>query len=161
MSDDNSADITGNTYEGNGLALAVQCHVDDIVTRGSRRATELFWSKVQKQFELKSWDVVDYGNPLVYTGITISEVNKNGKVWYTLDQSSDIIDFLHEHDMSTARYTSAPMPNKDEIYDDVTPLSKQEHAAYRSIVGSLVWFTLTRWDIAHDVNRLSQWLSAH
>ena len=33
-------------------------------------------------------------------------------------------------------------------------------ATYRSLVGSLVWFTQTRWDIAHDVNRLSQWLSA-
>ena len=145
-------------FEGNGIALAV--HVDDILTRGSRRATKLFWSKIQGKFDLKGWDIVDCDNPLVYTGITISKVIRDGKVWYTLDQSSDIVDFLQEHDMGKARYTSAPMPNKMEIYSDNTPLSQQEHAKCRSIVGSLVWFTLTKWDIAHDVNRLSQWLSA-
>ena len=158
VTDSEISDKTGSMYEGHGIALAV--HVDDIITRGSRKATELFWSRVQKQFELKGWDIVDYNNPLVYTGITINKVNKDGKVWYTLDQTSDVIDFLHEYGMDSARYTSAPMPNKDEIYSDVTPLSQQEHSIYRSIIGSLVWFTLTRWDIAHDVNRLSQWLSA-
>ena len=145
-------------FEGNGIALAV--HVDDILTRGSRRATNLFWNKVQQQFDLKGWDIVDYDNPLVYTGMTITKVAKDNTVRYTLDQPSDITDFLHEHDMVSARSTSAPMPDKQEIYSDDTPLSQQEHAKYRSIVGSLVWFTLTRWDIAHDVNRLSQWLSA-
>ena len=82
-------------FEGNGIALAV--HVDDIITRGSRRATKLFWAKVQGKFELKGWDIVDYDNPLVYTGLTISKLNRDGKVWYTLDQRSDIIDFLDEH----------------------------------------------------------------
>ena len=145
-------------FEGNGIALAV--HVDDILTRGSRRATKLFWDKVSKQFELKGWDIVSYDNPLTYTGITISKINRDGKVWYTLDQRSDIIEFLHEHDMWSVRHVDAPMPHKEEIFSDTTPLSKQEHATYRSLVGSLVWFTQTRWDIAHDVNRLSQWLSA-
>ena len=65
-------------FEGNGSALAV--HVDDIITRGSRRATKLFWGKVQKKFELKGWDIVDYDNPLVYTGMTISKVTKDNKV---------------------------------------------------------------------------------
>ena len=107
-------------YEGHGLALAV--HVDDILTRGSRRATKLFWAKVQSKFELKGWDIVDYDNPLVYTGLTISKLKRDGRVWYTLDQSSDIIDFLDEHGMSSARHIEAPMPQKGEIY--LTPSAK-------------------------------------
>ena len=73
---------------------------------------------------------------------------------------SDIVDFMHEHDMWNVRPVTSPMPDKNEIYSDRTPLSHQEHARFRSLVGSLVWYTNTRWDIAHEVNRLSQWLSA-
>ena len=96
----------------------------------------------------------------MYTGLTISKLKRDGRVWYTLDQSSDIIDFLDEHGMSSARHIEAPMPQKGEMHSDITPLSNQDHSTYRSLIGSLVWFTQTRWDIAHDVNRLSQWLSA-
>ena len=103
--------------------------------------------------------MVGCDNPLVYTGLTISKLNResDGKIWYTLslDQRSDIIDFLDEHNMSSVRHTDAPMPHKSEIYSDTTPLSDQDHATYRSLIGSLVWFTQTRWDIAHDINRLS------
>ena len=50
-------------------------------------------------------------------------------------------------------------PYKDEIYSDLTPLSQQEHKLYRSLVGSLSWFTVTRYDIAYEVNRLAQYLA--
>ena len=61
--------------------------------------------------------------------------------------------------MVHVRHVSAPMPSKDELYSDDTLLSEQEHKEYRSIVGSLVYYTGLRYDIAHDVNRLSQFVS--
>ena len=61
--------------------------------------------------------------------------------------------------MVNVRHVSAPMPYKDELYSDDTLLSEQEHKEYRSIVGSLVYYTGLRYDIAHDVNRLSQKVS--
>ena len=42
---------------------------------------------------------------------------------------------------------------------DLTPLSNQEHKQYRALVGSLTWYTTTRYDIAYEVNRLAQKLS--
>ena len=80
---------------------------------------------------------------------------------YHMDQSSDIRDFLEQyHIMWQVRPVTAPMPTKAELYSDLTPLSHQEHKQYRALVGSLTWFTTTRYDIAYEVNRLAQKLSA-
>ena len=55
----------------------------------------------------------------------------------------------------------SPMPDKHRIFKDKTPLTAEEHKEYRSIVGSLMWFaTGTRFDVAHSVARLGQWLEA-
>ena len=51
-------------------------------------------------------------------------------------------------------------PYKHEIYSDSTPLSIQEHKTYRTLVGHLTWFTVTRYDIAYEANRLAQHLQA-
>ena len=36
----------------------------------------------------------------------------------------------------------------------------REHKLYRTLVGTLTWYTVTRYDIAYEVNRLAQKLSA-
>ena len=77
-----------------------------------------------------------------------------------MDQSAEIRDFLDQHDMWSATPVTAPMPYKSELYSDNTLLSDQEHKKYRSLVGSLTWFTTTRYDIAYEVNRLAQLLAA-
>jgi hypothetical protein len=52
------------------------------------------------------------------------------------------------------------MPDKHRIFKDKTLLTAKEHKEYRSIVGSLMWFaTGTRFDVAHSVARLGQWLA--
>jgi hypothetical protein len=119
----------------------------------------VFWELVKNRFSLKSWDVVDYDNPLIYTGIRIRKQRYGNRVWYSMDQAADIRDFLEQYDMWSAVPVTAPMPYKDEIYSDPTPLSQQEHKLYRSLVGSLSWFTVTRYDIAYEVNRLAQYLA--
>ena len=99
---------------------------------------------------------MDYDNPLVYTGIRISKHKYDGTEWYHMDQSADIRDFLEQYNMWQVRPVTAPMPSKDELYSDLTPLSDQEHKRYRALVGSLTWYTTTRYDIAYEVNRLAQ-----
>ena len=93
-------------------------HVDDIITRGHRAATESFWKTVKEKFAVKSWDIVDYDNPLVYCAKRISKVLKDGGVWYTVDQTDDIRVFLTDNEMHGAKPQYAPMPNKHEISSD-------------------------------------------
>ena len=149
---------TARTHHTSGFRLA--CHVDDIITRGHIKHTKAFWALVSSKFSLKSWDVVDYDNPLIYTGIQISKHRYGKDVWFSMNQSADIRDFLEQHDMWTCRPQTAPMPYKHEIYSDTTPLSIQEHKRYRMLVGHLTWFTVTRYDIAYEINRLAQHLQA-
>ena len=54
-------------------------HVDDILARGSRKQTKLFWELMGTRFGLKSWDIVDYDNPVVFTGYDIGKIKKMGK----------------------------------------------------------------------------------
>ena len=44
------------------------------------------------RFGLKTWDIVDYDNPMVFTGYTytIGKVRKQGKAWYIIDMVADI-----------------------------------------------------------------------
>jgi hypothetical protein len=141
-------------------ALTAASHVDDILTRGHRQATAAFWAAVGTRFAVKTWDIVDYDNPLVYCAKRISKVNREGQVWYTLDQTEDIRVFLEDHGMSTARAQHAPMPDKHEISSDPELATAQEHKMYRSQVGSLMYFTETRNDIMYEVSRLSQGIAA-
>ena len=53
-------------------------------------------------------------------------------MWYTLDMEANIADFLTEAGMSGSRATTAPMPYKEEILSDTTPVSEQEHKLYMS-----------------------------
>ena len=96
----------------------------------------------------------------MYCAKRISKVRRNGKPWYTIDQTEDIKDFLDDHGMTCVRAQRAPMPNKHEISSDPTPVTEQEHKLYRSQVGSMSYFCETRHDIIYEVARLSQGLAA-
>ena len=140
--------------------MTICTHVDDILTRGGRAATQYFWDRVASRFPIKGWEVVEYDNPVTYCAKRISKVKRGEQVWYTIDQTRDIEVFLAEAGMTSARATSAPMPYKQDIMNDTTPLSDQEHKQYRSWVGSLSYFLHTRYDIAYEVHRLAQFLQA-
>ena len=76
--------------------MNVAAHVDDMITRGKRSDAVEFWEKVSKRFAVKEWGVVEYDNPLVYTGINISKVKYDNQVWYTMDQQAEIAEFISE-----------------------------------------------------------------
>ena len=54
-------------------------HVDDIIARGSRKQTRLFWAALGEKYPLKMWEEVDCDNPLVYTGYIIGKEVRDGK----------------------------------------------------------------------------------
>ena len=123
------------------------------------KQSKIFWHNLGQQYPLKSWEVVDYDNPVVYTGYTISKVKRGGAAWYTMDMANDIADFLTDIGVDGCRNTSAPMPYKAELTDDTEEVSEQEHIWFRSVLGSLGWYTNVRYDIAYEVNRIAQYSS--
>ena len=70
--------------------------VDDIIARGSRKQTRLFWAALAEKYPLKMWEEVDCDNPLVYTGYTIGKEMRDGKPWYTMDMTADLTEFMIE-----------------------------------------------------------------
>jgi hypothetical protein len=140
--------------------MTVSTHVDDLITRGHRRATELFWVAVRDRFDVKEVGMVEYDTPQTYCAKRISKVKVDGEVWYTVDQTQDIKVFIEDNQMTGVRAQSAPMPDKHEIASDPALLSEQDHKKYRSQVGSLSYFNETRHDIAYEVARLAQGLAA-
>ena len=113
------------------VGMTICTHVDDILARGSRLATQYFWDRGAARFPVKHWEVVEYDNPVTYCAKRISKIKRNGKIWYTIDQTRDIEVFLADAGMSAVRATSAPMPYKQDIMSDTTLLSEQEHKQYR------------------------------
>ena len=140
------------------MRLAV--HVDDILARGSRKQTEIFWADLHARYPLKEWEVVDYNNPVTYTGYTIGKVNKGGNIWYTLDMCNDIAAFLSDTQQDGSRPVSAPMPYMSEMTKDKGAVTAVEHKWYRSTLGSLQWYSGVRYDIAYEVSRLAQMTAA-
>ena len=53
------------------------------------------------------------------------------------------------------------MPDKMEIVSDTGVLGQTDKEWYRSVFGQLSWFaTTTRWDLAHSVSRLGQFVAS-
>lgn len=87
--------------------MRVAAHVDDLITRGSRRHTAEFWELVQAKFDVKGWGIVDYDNPEGYIGYTIEKARKQGHVWYTMTMQKDVDTFVEEVGMQGAQATLA------------------------------------------------------
>ena len=62
-----------------------------------------------------------------------SVVKVDSEVWYTVDQTDDILVFIEDNQMEGVRAQPAPMPDKKEIASDPTLLSEQDHKRYMAI----------------------------
>jgi histone deacetylase 1/2 len=78
-----------------------------------------------------------------------------------LSQENYANDLLHRVNMQSCKTIDTPlsMSNKLSLADGEV-LSGDDSTNYRSIVGALQYFTLTRTDIAFSVNKVSQFLHA-
>ena len=76
-----------------------------------------------------------------------------------MDMANDIADFLTDTGVDGCKNTSAPMPHKAELTNNTEEVSEQEHRWFRSVLGSLGWYTNVRYDIGYEVNRIAQYSS--
>ena len=72
-----------------------------------------------------------------------------------MDMTADLTDFMIEAGLDGCRPVTAPMPYKGELTGDKNGVSDQEHRWFRSMMGSLQWYTQARYDIAYEVSRVA------
>ena len=136
-------------------------HVDDVIVKGSPKTNKQFFEKLNERFPLKGWDTVRVDNPLRYCGKTVGMYkDKSNRHWYYITQKDEIEQLLMEENMLGVRTVKAPMPDKNELYQDCRGVTETEHKWIRSVVGALSYFAVeTRDDITLEVNRIAQTLS--
>ena len=125
-------------------------YVDDIVITGSdSTGISSLKSFLQDQFHTKDLGMLRY-----FLGVEVMR-SKHG---IFLSQRKYVLDLLSETRKLGAKPCSSPMApgihltRKDELFDDPK--------RYRRLVGKLNYLTVTRPNIAHSVNVVSQYMSS-
>ena len=138
-----------------GLKLAIV--VDDVLCRGSSKATASFYEAMAKRFEVKSPTYLTAEKPITYVGLGVSIEEYAGKRYITVDQGQDLRRYLDALDLPHTGMVSNPMSNKWVPDMQSPPLSVERAQWYRAVIGSLNFYACaTRYDISFAVSRLAQ-----
>ena len=126
-------------------------HVDDVLITGDD-VDHIIHVKQQlgEQFQMSDLGPLSY-----FLGIEVLHSSKG----YYLSQSKYIRDLIARSGITDSRTAATPMDLHLQLRPtEGAPL--EDPSRYRHIVGSLVYLTVTRPDIAHAVHILSQFVSA-
>ena len=105
---------------------------------------------LHQQFEMK-----DLGHLSYFLGLEVS----SDSTGYYLSQAKYASNLLSRATLTDTKAVSTPLEMNAHLTPlDCTPLS--DVTIYRQFVGSLVYMTVTRLDIAHVVHLVSQFLAA-
>ncbi|KAE9596295.1 putative RNA-directed DNA polymerase [Lupinus albus] len=143
-----SALFVRNSHHG---CIIISLYVDDMIITGDDidGITKLK-TQLAEQFEMK-----DLGTLTYFLGIEVASSPRG----YLLSQSKYIADILDLVSLSDTKDVDSPLEtNARYTSSDGVPLS--EPTLYRTLVGSLVYLTITRPDIAYAVHIVSQFVSS-
>ncbi|XP_024190212.1 uncharacterized mitochondrial protein AtMg00810-like [Rosa chinensis] len=128
-------------------------YVDDIIITGNSEALIAeVKTQLQTEFEMK-----DLGDLHYFLGLEIKYVT-NGLFVSRYKYAKDLLPKAGLNDCHTHL---TPCQSGVKLLKDVgTPLSSQDIAHFRSLVGCLQYLTFTRPDIAYSVNSICQFLQA-
>ena len=158
----------------NKEGFTIVIYVDDIITRGKREETDLFYKKLNERFACKDSTELKPGNNLSHLGFDIScediEANKinhdnkqskkDGMVRIiSIDHTETVNQFLEEvGDVPTVMNINSPMANKNQILGETELLKGEDINKYQSKMGVINYYAWTlRYDIAYAASRLSQY----
>ncbi|CAL1362591.1 unnamed protein product [Linum trigynum] len=126
-------------------------YVDDMVVTGDDvEGIRSLKSGLQAAFSLK-----DLGDLRYFLGLEITRSSQG----ITLHQTKYIKDLLSEHQFDSCTPVRTPMELNLKLHKESGPLLA-DGAAYRSIVGSLIYLAATRPDISYAVQIVSQFMAA-
>jgi histone deacetylase 1/2 len=126
-------------------------YVDDIiVTSSSREAVTTLLKDLRSDFALK-----DLGELNFFLGIEVAPVQGG----ILLKQEKYTGDIFTRVGMTRCKVSPTPLATTEKLSrEGGTVLSPEDATRYRSIVGALQYLTLTRPDLAFDVNKVCQYL---
>lgn len=131
---------------------------DDFLYRGSKDATDKFYEDLRNKFECKDPTYLQQDSPIVFTGMRITQSEIEGKQVYSLDQETDVLDFLASKGLDQERLRDNPMADRKTLLDS-TPVNSNLESWCKSVIGGLHYYARgTRWDISQAVSRISQTL---
>jgi len=143
------------THPTTGMKLVTV--VDDILCRGSKEQSDLFYKAMAIRFKMKDPTYLTETTPIRYIGMDITLETKDAKQYIAIDQDEDIDRFISEIDMPSIYKVNNPMVDRHYALRDNTPIQDDMITWYRSVIGILNYYACTtRYDISYAVSRLSQ-----
>ena len=146
-------------YHNPKTGLTVLTIVDDMIVRGSRVETDKFYAAMEGKFELKDPTYLTSDTPLQFIGYDITMHDTVHGPMYNITQEQSMSLFLHEVGYK-AKHITTPTVTSGVLYEYTEGLSEDQAHRFRSIVGSLNYFSQsTRYDISYAVSRVSQFMT--
>ncbi|XP_074379364.1 retrovirus-related Pol polyprotein from transposon TNT 1-94 isoform X2 [Apium graveolens] len=129
--------------------LVVSLYVDDLLVTGSNlKQIDNFKEEMKAAFEM-----TDLGKMTFFLGM---EVQQNTNEIF-ICQKKYAKEILKKFNMDECKPTTTPMNNKEKFYEkDGAP--KTDEGLYRSLIGCLMYLTITRPDIMNAVSILSRYM---
>ena len=146
-----------NVYATPGGDAYILCYVDDLLFIGQQETVNKLFKSIQQHLLLRPTGELTVGNTISFLGRNIC--NKGD--YYEISLADSYTTELLE-EASMLNCNSAPAPGNNTLNatsEMEQELNKEEHAAYRRMVGKLQWMTYTRPDIGFATKELARALT--
>jgi hypothetical protein len=134
------------------------CYVDDLLIVGEKDKAEATFRILSSEFLMKQTGTLcDEGDKLAFLGRQLTRTSDS--VCISMDPTY-VAKILEESEMTKCR--TANTPGTDALkkkVEDENELNREDHKAYRKLVGQLLWLAPVRPDIAYAVKELPRGVS--
>jgi hypothetical protein len=125
-------------------------YVDDIITENNEENIQQIKRQLKNKFDIKDLSRLKY-----FLGIEVTYSYKN----LFLSQRKYVLDLLKEIGKLGCKPSSTPVDSKKKLsIEDGTPLENINQ--YQMFVGKLIYFTITRPDLAYVVSQINKFMHA-